>query len=192
MFVDLRGFTGLAERLPADEVAVFLNEYRRRIAEPITRHGGVIDKFIGDGAMAIFGVPEPSGDDAQNAILAGMVLAFAVEMWRSDRLGLGLSPVEIGIGIHFGDVIAGALGDEQRLEYTVVGDAVNTAARIERLAADLGTSLLVSADVLAAAPGLKRDLRLSDPVTHLLRGRRQPIRLYSLRATSAEKGKSRL
>lgn len=191
LFVDLRGFTGLAERMPAENVAAFLNEYRRRMMVPIVQHHGVIDKFIGDGAMAIFGVPEPRGDDARNAVLAGVALASAIEAWRGERLAGGLSSVEIGIGIHYGDVIAGALGDEQRLEYTVVGDAVNTAARIERLAADLSTPLLVSADALAAAPGVEQDLRLSEPVTHLLRGRKQPIRLYSLAGSKAKAAERR-
>jgi adenylate cyclase len=158
LFPDLRDFTSFAEQMPADKVADFLNEYRRRIAEPIARHRGTIDKFIGDGVMAIFGVPEPSIDDARNAILAGLELVSVIDRWRSERLAEGLPPVEIGIGVHYGDVIAGALGDEHRLEYTVVGDAVNTAARIERLTADRGTPLLVSADVLAAAPGLERRL----------------------------------
>jgi adenylate cyclase len=191
LFVDLRGFTGLAERMPADKVADFLNEYRHRIAEPIARHGGIIDKFIGDGVMAIFGVPEPRGDDARNAVLAGVALVSVIRGWRNERLAEGLPPVEIGIGIHYGDVIAGALGDEHRLEYTVVGDAVNTAARIERLAADLGTPLLVSADVLAVAPGLEQDGQLAAPFTRLLRGRNQPIRLYPLAVTPAMAGESR-
>lgn len=180
LFVDLRGFTGFAEGMAADQVADFLNEYRRRIAEPIARHGGIIDKFIGDGAMAIFGVPEPCADDARHAVLAGLDLLSVIDRWRAERVAEGLSPVEIGIGIHYGDVIAGALGDEQRLEYTVVGDAVNAAARIERLTAELGAPLLVSADVLAAAPGLGEILQLPEPVTRPLRGRRQPIRLYPL------------
>ncbi len=188
LFVDLRGFTSLAERMPADKVAAFLNEYRRRIADPIAHHHGIIDKFIGDGAMAIFGVPEPRDDDARNAVLAGVALVSVIDAWRSERLAEGLPPVEVGIGIHYGDVIAGALGDEHRLEYTVVGDAVNTAARIERLAADLGTPLLVSADVLAVAPSLQQGLKLAEPVTHLLRGRSQPIQLYQLGASSGKAG----
>jgi adenylate cyclase len=87
--------------------------------------------------MTIFGVPEPGVDDARNAVRAGLAIVSVIDEWRRERLAGGLPPVEIGIGIHFGDVIAGALGDEKRLEYTVVGDAVNTAARIERLTAIL-------------------------------------------------------
>jgi adenylate cyclase len=183
LFADLRGFTALAEPMAAGEVADFLNEYRRRIAGPIARHGGIIDKFIGDGIMAIFGVPEASADDARNAALAGRSLVAAIERWSDERLALGLPPVKIGVGIHYGDVIAGALGDEHRLEYTVVGDAVNAAARIERLTAEYGTPLLFSADVLAAAPGLAQDLRLAPPLSCVLRGRSQPIELYRVMAT---------
>jgi len=120
--------------------------------------------------------------------LAGLELVSVIDRWRSERLAEGLPPVGIGIGIHYGDVIAGALGDEHRLEYTVVGDAVNTAARIERLSADLGTPLLVSADVVAAAPGLERDLRLAAPFSQLLRGRSQPIQLYRLAIAPAAAG----
>jgi len=191
LFVDLRGFTSFAERMPADEVADFLNEYRRRIGEPIGRHRGIIDKFVGDGMMAIFGVPEPRVDDARNAVLAGLELVSVIDKWRDERLAEGLPPVEIGIGIHYGDVIAGALGDEHRLEYTVVGDAVNAAARIEGLTADLGTPLLVSADAMAAAPGLEQDLRLAAPFTRLLRGRSQPIHPYRLAITPAASGDCR-
>jgi len=177
--------------MPADVVADFLNEYRRRIGEPISRHHGIVDKFVGDGMMAIFGVPEPHADDARNAVLAGLELVSVIDKWRDERLAEGLPPVEIGIGIHYGDVIAGALGDEHRLEYTVVGDAVNAAARIEGLTADLGTPLLVSADAMAAAPGLEQDLRLAAPFTRLLRGRSRPIHLYRLAAAPPPTGECR-
>ncbi len=178
LFADLRGFTSLAEGMAADKVADFLNEYRRRIATPIAQHHGTIDKFIGDGLMAIFGVPQPQADDARNAVQAGSAIVAAIESWSAERVAEGLPALEIGVGIHYGDVIAGVLGDEHRLEYTAIGDTVNTAARIERLTADLRTPLLISADVLAAAPGVERDLRLAALPTHLLRGRRQPIQLY--------------
>jgi adenylate cyclase len=182
LFADLRDFTALAEQMAVDQVAHFLNDYRRRIADPIARNGGVIDKFIGDGVMAIFGVPEASADDARNAVRAGLELVSTIEAWRCERLAQGLPAVEVGIGIHYGDVIAGALGDDQRLEYSVVGDAVNTASRIERLTSDLGAPLLVSAEVLGAAPGLEQELRIAQPFTQLLRGRSQPIQLYRVSA----------
>lgn len=173
LFADLRGFTSLAERMPPHQLAGFLNDYRRRITEPIARHGGVIDKFIGDGVMAIFGVPEPGSDDARQAVMAGVELISAIGEWRAKRLAEGLPPVEIGIGIHYGDVLAGILGGEERLEYTCVGDAVNAAARIERVAADVGAALVVSADVLSSAAGLEETVRFDSLSMHVLRGRSQ-------------------
>jgi adenylate cyclase len=164
--------------MPADKVADFLNDYRRRISEPIMIHHGTIDKFIGDGVMAIFGVPQPRADDARNAVLGGLAVVSAIEKWSAERFTQGLSPLQIGVGIHYGDVIAGPLGDERRLEYTAIGDTVNTAARIERLTAELGESMLISADVLASAPDLKRDFAWVSLDTHSLRGRSQPIQVY--------------
>jgi len=178
LFADLRGFTSLAEAMPADRVADFLNEYRRRISQPIAENNGTIDKFIGDGVMAIFGVPEPRADDARNAVLGGLAVVAAIEKWSAERLTEGLPPLRIGVGIHYGDVIAGPLGDEHRLEYTAIGDTVNTAARIERLTADLGQSLLISADVLASAQDLERDLAWVPLSAHFLRGRSQPVQIY--------------
>jgi adenylate cyclase len=177
LFADLRGFTSLAESMPADRVANFLNDYRRRISGPIVENHGTIDKFIGDGLMAIFGVPEPRADDARNAVLGGLAVVSAIEKWSAERLAEGLPALRIGVGIHYGDVIAGPLGDEHRLEYTAIGDTVNTAARIERLAADLGESLLISADALASASDL-RDLAWVPLATHFLRGRSQPVQIY--------------
>jgi len=178
LFADLRGFTSMVEKMPADGVAAFMNDYRRRISEPIAKHGGVIDKFIGDGVMAIFGVPEPRTDDARNAVLGGLAVVSAIEKWSTERLAGGLPPLRIGVGIHYGDVIAGPLGDEHRLEFTAIGDTVNTAARIERLAAELGESLLISADVLASASDLERDLAWVPLSAHFLRGRSRPVQIY--------------
>lgn len=110
LFADLRGFTSLAEKMPADGVATFMSDYRRRISEPIAEHGGAIDKFIGDGVMAIFGVPEPRADDADNAVLGGVAVVSAIEAWSAERVAKGLSALRIGVGIQYGDVIAGPTG----------------------------------------------------------------------------------
>lgn len=184
LFADLRGFTALSERVPAADVVEFLNEYRQRAADAINQHHGMIDKFIGDGVMAVFGVPHPGGEDARGAALAGLALVSAVSGWSDKRVAQGLTPVRIGVGVHYGEVVSGSLGDERRLEYTVIGDTVNVAARIEQLAARLGASLLVSAEVIAAAPSLQNDLGLEELSTWHLRGKSTPTRLYRLRDTT--------
>jgi adenylate cyclase len=182
LFADLRGFTALTEKMPPEDVAAFLNEYRRRIADPIISTRGMIDKFIGDGVMAVFGVPQPGPDDARDAMLAGVGAVSAIAGWSQERTAQGLPPVRIGVGIHYGDVIAGALGDEHRLEYTVIGDAVNTAARIEEEAASLGAPLLISAEVVAAAPGMDGELQLTALAPCFLRGRSRAVQLYRLKS----------
>lgn len=181
MFVDIRGFTAIAEGMEAGELAAFLNEYRRRMSLPVSEHGGIIDKFIGDGIMAVFGVPLPGDEDARNAVQCGLDILRAADRWNDQRRGAGLAPVKIGVGVHYGDVTAGALGDEQRLEFTVIGDTVNAANRIEELAGDLGVQLLVSADALEAAGWLGDAAAWEFLPEQTLRGRRKPIRLLALR-----------
>lgn len=181
MFVDIRGFTAMAEGMTADELAEFLNDYRRRVCLPVSEHGGIVDKFIGDGIMAVFGVPEPNHDDARNAVNCALALLRAVDRWNVDRSNASRPAVKIGIGIHFGDVIAGALGDEQRLEFTVIGDTVNAANRIEELAGELGLRLLVSADALDTTESFGDAVAWELLPEQALRGRRRPIRLFALR-----------
>jgi len=182
LFADIRGFTAVAEVTPVAEVAQLLAEYRGLAANVINRHGGTIDKFVGDAVMAVFGVPHPSPRDAANAAQAGLKLLSAVEQWNVDRGDRGQPPVEVGVGVHYGDVLAGALGDEHRLEYTVIGDTVNTAERIERLTRTLGAPVLLSAEVLNAetAPSDSRHWEALPP--QRLRGRSRPIQLYRLAA----------
>lgn len=181
MFADVRGFTAMAEGMAADQLAAFLNEYRRKVCLAVQAHGGIIDKFIGDGVMAVFGVPEPGPDDARHAVSCALALLRAVEQWNVDRTEAGLRPIRIGIGVHYGDVTAGALGDERRLEFTVIGDTVNAANRIEELAGDLQVPLLVSAPTLEAANWLNGAAGWEALPEQLLRGRRQPIRLMRWR-----------
>ena len=174
LFIDIRGFTSFAEALPAAAVADLLTEFRKRIAEPIARNRGTIDKFIGDGAMVVFGVPRPGPDDARNALRCGLAIRTAIACWNEERRRAGQPPIEIGIGIHCGSVRAGVLGDRERLEFTVIGDTVNVAGRLEEQAAELGLSIVVSADLLAEGREDERNAwRALGEMT--LRGRRQKI-----------------
>lgn len=179
MFVDVRGFTTLAERMLPVETVGFLKDYRHRVSAAITVHEGTIDKFIGDGVMAVFGIPRPSRLDAANAVLAGLAVIEAIAHWNTERQHDGLPIVEIGAGAHYGDVVVGAIGDDNRLEYTVIGDAVNVAQRLERIAAETGEAFVASSDLLTAA---RREISLGkwrELSVRSVRGRSKPVRLFA-------------
>jgi adenylate cyclase len=116
--------------------------------------GGAIDKFIGDGALVIFGSPEPQADAAARAVQCGRLILKAVAAWSKRREKAGEPGVRVGVGGHYGEVFAGIIGADEHLEFTVIGDVVNIAERIERLTRDHRTDMVVSADLLAAADAL--------------------------------------
>lgn len=177
LFVDIRGFTALSETLPPAELTRFLNEFRRRMARPIGDHGGTIDKFMGDAVLAVFGVPDSSPTDAKNALAAAFDMLAAIADWNRARHTGGLPEVAVGIGVHYGEVVAGVLGLEAPVEYTVIGDTVNAAQRIEALTRELGAPLLVSAELLAAAGEAGHAMWL--PVgSHNVHGRRRPVDVF--------------
>jgi adenylate cyclase len=130
LFSDIRGFTSMAEKMDPDDVASLLREYFTEMVEIIFRHGGTLDKFIGDAIMALWGAPFGTEDDADKAMRAAMEMQRKLVELNEHWAQHGQPKVEIGIGINFGEVFAGNIGSEQRLEYTVLGDAVNTASRL--------------------------------------------------------------
>ncbi len=178
LFADVRGFTALSENMDPSDVAAFLNEFRRRMSRPVFAHGGTLDKFIGDAMMAVFGAPRPGSNDAAQALACGRELVAEAVAWSGERGRRGLPPVALGVGIHYGPVIAGTLGDESRMEYTVVGDTVNAAQRIEQMTRDLGAPLLISAELLAAAGISETDGGWDEVPEQVVRGRTRPIRLF--------------
>jgi adenylate cyclase len=151
LFADIAGFTRLCEETPADGVVSLLRAYHDRLGTAVFSNGGTLDKYIGDGLMATFGTPEPGPEDAANALNCARDMIAALKDWNRERASEGLEPVRVGIGIHFGPVIAGDIGNESRLEYGVIGDTVNTASRLEALTRKLNTPLLVSDSLMAAA-----------------------------------------
>ncbi|HXY68798.1 MAG TPA: adenylate/guanylate cyclase domain-containing protein, partial [Gemmatimonadales bacterium] len=130
LFSDIRGFTPMSEKMEPDDVAQLLREYFTEMVEIIFRHGGTLDKFIGDAIMALWGAPLSMADDADKAMAAAIEMQQALTALNKHWEESGKPPVNIGIGINFGEVFAGNVGSEQRLEYTVLGDAVNTASRL--------------------------------------------------------------
>jgi adenylate cyclase len=181
-FSDLRDFTGLNERLPGADMLELLNNYLQLVGDALKAHGGEILKFIGDGVMAYFPV-----DDAlflpmvtANAIAAARRLIDDVEAANQARAAGGREAVRFGIGLHVGHVMFGNVGTEERLDFTVIGPAVNRAARLERLTKALGVPVLASADFNNVC-----EVPLKSMGKHNLRGVPQPVEVFTLPSLEA-------
>lgn len=148
MFVDLRSFTDFAEIATPEELATMLSEFRELVSETVFEAGGTIEKFIGDGVLALFGVPNPADDDPERALACGEEIARKLMDWRADRVRRGIVGLKAGIGLHFGPVISGVLPSGSHDEFTAVGDTVNVAERLERCAKALDARLVVSRALL--------------------------------------------
>ncbi|MCW5547349.1 MAG: HAMP domain-containing protein [Opitutaceae bacterium] len=153
LFADLRGFTTLSETLPPREVVALLNRYLDRMSAAIEAQGGVIDKFIGDEIMALFGAPVAQPDSADRALAAALAMRDALAALNTEFAAEGRPPLAFGIGLNTARVIAGNIGSHRRLNYSVIGDGVNIAARLQTLTRDPahGTDIILSAATLQAA-----------------------------------------
>jgi adenylate cyclase len=182
LFSDLRGFTQYSESREPESLVDELNHYFEAMLEPIQAHGGVVDKFIGDAIMAVWGVPEGRSDDSIQALRAAQAMNAALIEHNIRRAELNLDPLRHGIGLHLGDVVAGDIGTTTRRQYTVMGDPVNIASRLESMTKELGTPLIVSKSVVDNAQsngGEMPDVEHRGTVT--VRGRKEPVEIFSLR-----------
>jgi len=150
MFVDIRGFTGFAEQRDPRQVMSVLRTFTALVEKRVFEHDGTLDKYLGDGAMATFGVPAASAADARNALDCARGLLADLASLRRQHRGDELAALRVGIGVHFGPVVLGTIGSERTKSLSVLGDTVNTAARLQALTRDLDTSLAVSGDLVAA------------------------------------------
>ena len=171
LFSDIRGFSSLAEQLPPRELAALLGKHLAAMAEVVLAHGGTIDKFAGDAVMAVFGAPEPQPDHPERALRCGLAMQTRQAELNQGRTG-DTQSLGMGIGINTGTVIAGTVGGGGRLEYTVVGDAVNVA---QRLQADAGAGeVLATAATIAAVPGFS-----VEPVgPRQVKGRKESVEVF--------------
>ncbi len=182
MFVDIVGFTGLSEGLSPQDSMALLRDFLARVEQAVFAESGTLDKFQGDGAMASFGVPEPGPDDAVGAIRAARALAEDVAGWNRQRAAESLPPVGIGIGLHFGQVLVGALGGTRQFQFTVAGDTVNVASRLEAFTRSCGATIAASDTLVAAAREAGGDATLEGFVAlpdQAIRGRAQPITIWA-------------
>ncbi|MFT7585605.1 MAG: adenylate cyclase [Cellvibrionaceae bacterium] len=178
LFADIRDFTGLTERLPAQQVVDILNRYYTYMVDVIVEAGGIVNKFGGDSLLAIFGVPIKQEGHASYAIQAAIAMKRALITFNLEQKALGLQPLEIGIGISSGDMVAGNIGGKARLEYTVIGDPVNLAARLQSLTKEWGTTVLLSEDTQRCLTDYSD---LVEPVEKItVRGKKEPTLVYKL------------
>ncbi len=175
LFIDIRDFTEFAERSSAREVTGKLNEFYELVVPILVRHGGHANKFVGDGLLGVFGAPDRLSDHADRALAAALEIVSAV---RSRFAG----SLRIGVGVNSGPVVAGTIGGGGHLEFTVIGDAVNTAARVEAVTRETGDELLLTE---ATRCLLTRDFGELEPRgTVELKGKREPVALWGVRVVS--------
>lgn len=180
MFVDIVGFTGLAEQYSAEQVVSLLRSFYARMTAIVFDHNGTLDKFLGDGLMVSFNTPTDIERPASQAIACALALLDDMER-ISDGTGAadGRQRLQIGIGIHWGEAVTGDIGDERRLEYAVIGDVVNVASRLEAETRNRDTWLIVSADLLSVTREEGTDVHDFKPIGALsLRGRKMPVEAF--------------
>jgi class 3 adenylate cyclase len=177
---DIRGFTTLSEENPPMAVVTLLNRFFAEMTEVIFKNGGSIDKFIGDAILAVWGVPEARPDDAERAVKAALEMQHALRKLNGQLALEDLPQLRIGVGVHSGTVVAGQIGAPKRMDFTVIGDAVNVSSRIEGLTKEYGAAVLVSEATRAL---LTKQDRLEEVAEAEIRGRKKHIRLFKPRVS---------
>jgi adenylate cyclase len=175
LFADIRGFTRISEHAPPEKIVQLLNRYFSAMTDIIFAHGGTLDKYLGDGLMALFGAPTATPKDAANALSAAVAMQRRMIGINVELIEEGFPEIGIGIGLHTGEVTVGYIGSERRSEYTAIGDSVNTASRLESNAK--GGEILVS-EVTAKAAHSRYQLTARDPIS--VKNREQPVPLFEV------------
>lgn len=186
LFADMRGFTTLSERLSPSDVMELLRGFHARMDDVVFEHEGTLDDHIGDAIFATFGVPDTSPCDATNTLACARRMLEAIDVWNEERASKKRDRLSIGIGIHYGPAVLGDIGSERAMDFTVIGDTVNVAARLERLTRKLDTDLVVSRALVEKVrqeadgkePGFIGDLDESGD--HEVRGRKKKVPILVL------------
>jgi adenylate cyclase len=185
LFADIVGFTSMAEGMTPEAVVAMLREYHERMTAQIFACGGTVDKYIGDEIFAVFGLPEPGAADAANSLKCADGMLAAIDAWNKDRRARGEPPLSIGIGLNYGPAVLGDVGSEHSFSFTVIGDTVNTASRLQALTRSLETPLVVGdALVCAVKTGSPEAAaawagQLQDRGEQALRGRAGTVRIWT-------------
>jgi adenylate cyclase len=176
LFADIRGFTAFAEKENPEKVVGLLNRYFSAMSEIIFAHGGTLDKYIGDGLMAIFGAPTATPEDAKNALKTAVTMQKRVQVLNQELAVEGFKSVNVGIGLHTGEATIGYIGSEQRSEYTAIGDTVNIAARLE---ANAGSGQILASEATAKLGGEIFTFIAREPLN--VKNRLEPISLFEVK-----------
>lgn len=182
LFSDIRSFTKFSEQRSAEEVVLFLNDYLSRMTDVIFRFNGTIDKFIGDAIMTIFGAPFKQDDDALRAVKSAVAMIYELEKLNQKMVN-PQDKLQVGIGIHTGEAIVGNIGSDRRLDYTVIGDNVNLASRIEGLTKHYNCSILISETTYKQVEGkysLNDGLEIREIDKVIVKGKSNPITVYEV------------
>jgi len=175
LFADIRGFTSISEHAPPEKIVGLLNRYFSAMTDIIFAHGGTLDKYLGDGLMALFGAPTTTPQDASNALNAAVAMQRRLLGINQELRDEGLAEVGVGIGLHTGEVTVGYIGSERRSEYTAIGDSVNTASRLE---SNAKSGQILISDATAKAARSRYKLHPRDPIT--VKNREQPVTLWEV------------
>ena len=177
LFTDIAGYTSISDGMDPKALAGLLNSYFEVLVQPVTARGGTVDKFIGDALMAFWNAPDEQEDHADLALAAALEIQKVTQAFNNKRMAKGQKPLVTRIGVHTGRVLVGNIGASERMNYTIVGDAVNTTARLEALGKDIGETLCISSDVKQAA---RADYPWREVHRVTLRGRSQETQVYSI------------
>ena len=183
LFADLRGFTAVAEQLPPRRIAGFLNEYLTAMVDVILAHQGMVQDFVGDGIVAVFGMLPRDPDHAWHAAMSAVDMQAALEPLGQRSPVDGATKLTMGVSIHSGEVFAGTIGSPRQSKYAAVGDTVNTASRLEALNRSLGTSIVMSGETVALLKGCV-EVRTRGWFT--VDGRTHPTEVFELLALRVE------
>ena len=183
LFTDIRSFTSISETMDPQALVALLNEYFTEMVTIVLKQDGVVDKYIGDAIMVVFGAPEPEPNDALRAVRSAVGMREALRKLNARIQERGMTPLRTGIGIHTGEVIAGSIGHEEQRQYTVIGDAVNLASRLESSTKELGVNVLISEDTYE----LTKSTIQARPMREItVKGRHRPVMTYQVLGLTGE------
>jgi adenylate cyclase len=185
LFSDIRSYTTLTEKADAHQIVDMLNEYFTYMVDVVFHHGGILDKFIGDAIMAVFGAPFSRPDvDPVNAVSTALDMQVQLAAYNEERRARGQRPIDIGIGISTGEVVCGNIGSEKRMDYTAIGDGVNLASRLEGATKQYGARIMIS-EFTRDKVASRFVMRELDRIR--VKGKHHPVRVYEVLARAGEK-----